>query len=91
MKNTINNHASIFAIALLTSGALYACDVDQTKEGKMPEVNVTEGEMPEYEVEGPDVKVGTETKEIEVPEVEMKTEKKEVEVPSVDVDMPDND
>lgn len=57
--------------------AVAACDVDQTKEGEMPEVdvNVSGGELPEYNVEGPTVDVGTENKTIEVP--------------TVDVDIPD--
>lgn len=56
---------------------LAACDVDQTEEGEMPEVEVKGGNMPEYDVETADVDVGT--------------EEKTVEVPTVDVDMPDAD
>jgi hypothetical protein len=56
---------------------LAACDVDQTEEGEMPEVEVTGGNMPEFDVETADVDVGT--------------EEKTVEVPTVDVDMPDAD
>ena len=57
--------ASCFAIA--------ACDVDQTKEGEMPDVdvNVTNGQLPEYNVEGPSVNVGTENKVIQVPTVDV--------------------
>lgn len=54
---------------------LAACDVDQTKEGKMPEVKVTEGEMPKYDVQAADVDVGT--------------KETTVTVPTVDVTMPD--
>lgn len=52
---------------------LAACDVDQTKEGEMPEVevNATGGEMPEFDVDGPTVNVGTENKTIEVPTVDV--------------------
>lgn len=56
---------------------LAACDVDQTEEGEMPEVNVEGGNMPEYDVETADVDVGT--------------EEKTVEVPTIDVDVPDAD
>ena len=56
---------------------LAACDVDQTQEGEMPEVEVTGGSMPEFDVETADVDIGT--------------EEKTVEVPTVDVDMPDAD
>jgi hypothetical protein len=57
--------------------AIAACDVDQTKEGDMPEVdvNTSGGQLPEFNVEGPDVNVGTENKTVEVP--------------TVDVDIPD--
>ena len=57
--------------------AMAACDVDQTEEGNMPDVdvNVTGGELPEYNVEGPTVNVGTENKTVQVP--------------TVDVDVPD--
>jgi uncharacterized lipoprotein len=57
--------------------ALVACDVDQTQEGEMPDVdvNATGGELPEFNVEGPTVNVGTENKTVEVP--------------TVDVDVPD--
>lgn len=53
--------------------ALSACDVDQTKEAKAPEVEVKGGQLPEYNVTGPDVQVGTEKKTIEVPTVDVKT------------------
>ena len=53
--------------------ALAACDVDQTKEGELPEVevNASGGELPEFEVEGPTVNVGTENKTIQVPTVDV--------------------
>jgi hypothetical protein len=67
-----------------------ACDVDQTEEGELPEVDIqTEGgNLPEYDVEGPEVSVDTEKKQIEVPDVDIDTEEKTVEVPDVDVDLP---
>ena len=57
--------------------ALVACDVDQTKEGEMPDVdvNASGGQLPEFNVEGPTVNVGTENKTVQVP--------------TVDVDVPD--
>ena len=53
--------------------AFTACDVDQTKEGEMPDVdvNATGGQLPEYNVEGPTVNVGTENKTVEVPTVDV--------------------
>ena len=51
---------------------LAACDVDQTKEAELPEVEVKGGQMPEYDVEPAEVEVGTEKKTIEVPTVDVK-------------------
>jgi hypothetical protein len=50
-----------------------ACNVEKTKEGEMPDVNVTTsgGQLPEYNVETPSVTVGTENKVVEVPTVEV--------------------
>jgi hypothetical protein len=56
--------------------ALAACDVDQTKEAELPEVEVKGGQAPEFDVETADVDVGTKTTTVEVP--------------TVDVDMPDD-
>ena len=50
---------------------LAACDVDQTKEGEMPEVQVTGGQLPEYDVETADVEVGTKETTVEVPDVKI--------------------
>ena len=63
--------ASFFAFA--------ACDVDQTKEGEMPDVdvNATGGQLPEYNVEGPSVNVGTENKTVEVPTVDVEPAKED--------------
>jgi hypothetical protein len=61
---------------LITSAAagialigLSACDVEQTEEGEMPEVSVEGGNMPEYDVDVPEVVVGTEERTIDVPVV----------------------
>jgi hypothetical protein len=53
--------------------AFAACDVDQTQEGDMPDVDVEGGQLPEFEVDGPDVDVGEDT----------------ITVPTVDVDVPE--
>lgn len=53
--------------------ALAACNVDKTEEGNMPDVdvNVSGGDLPEYNVEGPTVNVGTENKTVQVPTVDV--------------------
>lgn len=80
MKTTIKfltTSLSVVAAALTLS----ACDVDKEADGKMPEVDVDvdtkPGKLPEYSVEGPEVKTGT--------------KKVEVEVPTIDVDLPEEE
>lgn len=51
---------------------LAACDVDQTKEAELPEVEVTGGQVPEFDVETADVDVGTKETTVEVPDVDVK-------------------
>lgn len=67
MRNTL---ALILASCSL---AIAGCDVDQTQEGELPDVdvNASGGEMPEYNVEGPDVDVGTENTVVETPTVDV--------------------
>ncbi|WP_310467454.1 hypothetical protein [Sphingomonas sp.] len=59
--------------------AFAACDVDQTKEGEMPDVdvNASGGQLPEFNVEGPTVNVGTENKTVEVPTVDVEPAKED--------------
>ena len=66
MKN-IAFVAALGGVAL----ALSACDVDQTKEGKLPEVDVKGGQMPAYDVDTPNVNVSTEERTMEVPTVKV--------------------
>jgi hypothetical protein len=79
--------APVFAFAML------GCDVDQTKEGKLPDVDVDVdgGQLPEFEVETADVDVDSKKVDVTVPDVDVDVGSKEVEltVPDVDVTMPD--
>lgn len=79
---------SAVALSLLFATS---CDVKQTKETKLPDVDVSvdEGQLPSFDVEWADVNVGTRTKTVEVPKVVVIMEEVEVEVPYIDVDMPD--
>ena len=49
--------------------ALSGCKVEQTEEGKLPDVEVKAdgGNLPKYDVETAEVSVGTKTVEVEVP------------------------
>ncbi|SMF61818.1 hypothetical protein [Allosphingosinicella indica] len=78
----------ILAIAVLVLIVLFATgfwSVDQTREAKLPDVEVQAqgGQLPAYDVDSKEVVVGTTTANIEVPKVETKTE--QVQVPVVGV------
>jgi hypothetical protein len=66
---------TILAAALAGAGiiGLGACDVQKTQNGSMPSVNVSGGQLPEYNVTGPDVKVGSKKETVTVPTVDVKT------------------
>jgi len=75
-------NAVVRALGVVAFLSAAGCDVDQTKEGKLPEVevNTSGGQLPEFDVDGPTVNVGTEKKTIEVPTVDVdgpKDDKKE--------------
>lgn len=58
-------------IAPLFAVGMTACDVDQTEEGEAPDVEVEEGQLPAYDVEGPEVDVTEDT--VTVPDVDVNT------------------
>ncbi len=91
-----NNSAKkpiIFTIAgLVLAGiavfALYFVDVDQTKEARLPDVdvNVKEGQLPKFDVDTGSINVGSKQVDVKVPTADVKTKTVEVEVPTnVDV------
>ena len=65
----------IMSFALVGTAALglAACDVEQTEEGDLPDVDVDVegGNLPEYDVDTPDVNVTSEEETIEVPKIEV--------------------
>ena len=69
------------------------CRVEQERSGEMPDVdvNVEPGQLPEYEVEGPEVEVGTETETITVPDVDISPHDPEVTPPDFDIELPSDD
>jgi hypothetical protein len=78
----------ISVLALLMVVSLGACKVEKTEEGEMPEVEVKGGELPEYDVDAPDVDVSTQTTTIATPDVDVSTQTTTVTVPDVDVNPP---
>ena len=74
--------AAIAACALIS-----ACEVNQTKEAKAPDVdvNASGGQLPEYDVDAKEVVVGTTESNVSVPDVDVKTKETTIEVPTVEV------
>jgi uncharacterized lipoprotein len=77
--------ALLMALCLVL--ATVGCSVEQTEEGRMPDidVDVEEGNMPKYDVDAPDVDVEMEDREISVPDIDIDVEKRTVPVPDIDV------
>ncbi len=83
---------TLFLLSVVFSFLLLGCNVEKEESGEMPEVDleVEEGEAPEYDVNWADVQVNTKTKTVKVPKVIVTMEEEEVEVPSIDVQMPNS-
>lgn len=84
---------TVFLLSFLLTALMFSCNVEKEQSGEMPEVDVdvTEGEAPEYDVNWADVQVNTKTKTVKVPKVIVTMEEEEVEVPSINVSMPNSD
>lgn len=67
-------------VAVLFATGFWSADV---KEGAMPEVKVSGGEMPKVDLDSKEVVVGTKETTVDVPKVT--TEKKAIDVPVVGV------
>lgn len=75
-------------IATLAAGSLTAaCEVDQTKEAKAPDVdvNASGGQLPEFDVDAKEVEVGTSEENVAIADVDVKTKETTVEVPKIEV------
>lgn len=70
MNKTIK---TVALVAICVSMA--ACKVNKTQEGKLPNVKVSAkaGKLPEYNVQGPKVDVGSKNETVQVPTVKVKT------------------
>jgi len=73
----------VAVLALIAALALGFVDIDQTKQGALPEIRADGGNLPEFDVKTADVEVGTTNTTIDVPTVE--TRKERVELPDVKV------
>lgn len=67
---------------------LASCQVEKEQAARLPEVEIEPGRLPEYDIKGPDVKVGVTKRTVTVPKVIVVQEEETVEVPYIDVDLP---
>jgi hypothetical protein len=74
------------AAVVIVAGAFYFVDVDQTREARLPDVDVSVegGQSPDFDVETGSVDVDSTEKEVLVPKVVM--EEETVTVPTVDAE-----
>ena len=72
--NKIVTLALIGTLGLIVAG----CQVNKTKDGKLPEVKVstTGAQLPEYNVQGPKIAVGSKTETVKVPTIKVTTPSK---------------
>ena len=70
MKNS-----TTLALVAMLGVAVAGCQVNKTQDGKLPEVQVktTGAQLPEYNIQGPNVEVGSKTETIKVPTVKVTT------------------
>ena len=71
----LNARTAIFAAVATMTLALSACTAEKTQEGELPDVDVQGGQLPQYEVETPEVDVNSKTVEVEVPNVDVEMPK----------------
>ena len=78
---------AVIVVLLLIAGLwLGLLRVDQTQQAQLPQVSVSGGQAPKFDVQTAKVNVGTTQTTIDVPKVE--TEKKAIDLPKVTVDKP---
>lgn len=67
----------IVVAVLVVLGLFFFFDLNQTQDGELPNVEVTGGEMPEYDVEAGDVDVGTTERTVTVPTIDLESPEEE--------------
>ena len=83
------NLAKILPISLIMLlFPLTSCQVEQEQAGRLPDVKVEPGRLPEFDIEGPDVNVGVTERTVTVPKVVVVQEEETIEVPYIDIDVP---
>jgi hypothetical protein len=94
MQNIIWRSTGV-AIGLAATLALSACDVDQTQEGELPQVDVDVegGQLPRYDVNAPEIEIATRDEQVTIPDVDIDVDREErtITLPDVNIDIPDEE
>lgn len=93
-KHRTVSRLSVVAAALGALALSSGCEVEQTEEGELPDVDVdvSEGNLPEFDVDAPDVDIESREEQVEVPTgVDIETEERTITVPDVDIEPADED
>jgi len=91
MKSQFPNPKKAFLLTfLLFLTPLASCRVEQERAAELPDVdvNVEPGQLPVYDIQGPDVNVGVTERTVTVPKVIVVQEEQTVQVPYIDVNVP---
>ncbi len=87
MSRTVLILLAIAALVLLVLFATGILDMNQTREARLPDVDVSAegGQTPAFDVDAKEVVVGTTETQVEVPDVDIQTKETTVDVPVVGV------
>lgn len=91
MKSQFPNPKKAFLLTfLLFLIPLASCRIEQERAAELPDVdvNVEPGQLPVYDIQGPDVNVGVTERTVTVPKVIVVQEEQTVQVPYIDVNVP---
>lgn len=86
----LNRSKSLSFVLMLLLIPLASCRIEQERAAQLPDVDVSvePGQLPSYDIQGPDVNVGVTERTVTVPRVMVVQEEQTVEVPYIDVNVP---
>lgn len=86
----LNSKKALSCALILFLIPLASCRIERERAGELPdvEVDVEPGQLPTYDIQGPDVNVGVAERTVTVPKVIVVQEEETVQVPYIDIDVP---
>jgi Zn-dependent protease with chaperone function len=78
--------AIVAILAIIAAFAFGLIDINQTQEARAPEVSVSGGQAPAFDVDTAKVSVGSKATDVTVPKIDVGTTKEAVKVPTVSVE-----